>query len=70
VNPQQDVQSDLADIAAGLSSWSEKLRQRGYQPEQVLAEIRTDIESLQSSGVLPMLMALQGRSMPTNPDSN
>jgi len=70
VNPQQDVQSDLAEIAGGLSSWSEKLRQRGYQPEQVLAEIRTDIESLQSSGVLPMLMALQGRSMPTNPDSN
>jgi lambda family phage portal protein len=73
VNPEQDVKSDLAEIAGGLSSWSEKLRQRGYQPEQVLAEIRSDFQQLQQAGVLPILMSLQGLTAPSpdpgNPNS-
>ena len=55
VNPLQDVQADAAEIAAGLSSVSEKLRQRGYQPDAVFAEIGTDFRKLKASGALEYL---------------
>jgi capsid protein len=64
VNPEQDVKSDMAEMSAGLSTWSEKLRQRGYNPEQVLAEMQSDFQKLEQSGVLRVLMALQGQLMP------
>lgn len=64
VNPEQDVKSDMAEMSAGLATWSEKLRQRGYNPDQVLQEMKTDFEKLEAAGVLQMLMALQGRFMP------
>jgi lambda family phage portal protein len=64
VNPEQDVKSDMAEMSAGLATWSEKLRQRGYNPEQVLAEMQSDFKKLEDSGVLRVLMALQGNLMP------
>lgn len=59
VNPDQDVKADLAEISGGLSSFSEKLRQRGYKPELVFEELKTDIEKLRASGVLAVLLQLQ-----------
>lgn len=59
VNPVQDVAADAAEIAAGLSSPSEKLRQRGYKPELVFAELKTDLDRLQADGVLPLLLAMK-----------
>jgi lambda family phage portal protein len=59
VNPVQDVAADAAEIAAGLSSPSEKLRQRGYKPELVFAELKKDLDRLQSDGVLPLLFAMK-----------
>ena len=59
VNPAQDVKADADEIASGLSSFSEKLRQRGYKPDLVFNELKTDIERLQADGVLPMLLALK-----------
>lgn len=59
VNPAQDVKADADEIASGLSSFSEKLRQRGYKPDLVFSELKTDIERLQADGVLPMLLALK-----------
>lgn len=64
VNPEQDVKSDMLEISAGLSSVSEKLRQRGYNPSQVFAEIRADFDALGEGGVMSMLLALQGKTMP------
>jgi lambda family phage portal protein len=64
VNPEQDVKADLAEIAGGLSTFSEKLRKRGYKPDQVFAELRSDIDTLKEGGVLDvMLMLLKGRAM-------
>lgn len=68
VNPEQDVRADMAEISMGLSTWSEKLRQRGYNPELVMAELRSDVEALRSAGVLDVLMALQGRTSPDASD--
>lgn len=59
VNPEQDVKADLAEISGGLSSISEKLRQRGYKPEVVFEELRKDVETLRASGVLAVLLQLQ-----------
>jgi lambda family phage portal protein len=64
VNPQQDAESDRLEIASGLSTLSEKLRSRGYNPAAVFAEISSDRQALEKAGVLDYLMALQGKNMP------
>lgn len=69
VNPAQDVKADADEIAAGLSSFSEKLRQRGYKPDLVFSELKTDIDRLQADGVLPMLMALKSGNAQAAMDS-
>lgn len=56
VNPEQDVKADIAEISAGLASVSEKLRQRGYKPEEVFAEISSDFAELKRLGVLDILL--------------
>ncbi len=64
VNPVQDVAADLSEIKGGLSSISEKIRQRGYDPELVFSELKTDLERLQKDGTLPLLAALMGANNP------
>lgn len=59
VNPMQDVAADVAEISGGLSSFSEKLRQRGYKPDLVFAELKTDLDRLQADGVLPLIFAMK-----------
>lgn len=64
VNPVQDVAADLDEISGGLSSFSEKLRQRGYKPEMVFAELKSDMDRLKKDGTLDMIMMLQsGRTL-------
>lgn len=64
VNPAQDVNADLSEISGGLSSFSEKLRRRGYKPEQVFAELKSDLERLKKDGTLDLLVMLQkGRTL-------
>lgn len=63
VNPADDVQADLAEISGGLASFSEKLRRRGYDPEQVYVELASDIERLKALGVWEDLgFLLKGRA--------
>lgn len=64
VNPVQDVAADLSEIKGGLSSISEKIRQRGYDPELVFGELKTDLERLNKDGTLPLLAALLGAQNP------
>lgn len=59
VNPVDDVKADMAEISGGLSSISEKLRRRGYKPDQVFGELASDFEKLKKSGILDLLMQLQ-----------
>ena len=42
VDPLKDTLADKEDVRGGLSSWSEKLRERGLDPEQVMAEIAAE----------------------------
>lgn len=64
VNPEQDVKADLAEISGGLSSISEKLRRRGYKPELVFAEIKSDFARLRADGTLDLLLMLQAKQAP------
>lgn len=67
VNPEQDVKADLAEIGAGLSSLSEKLRQRGYNPDDVFTELAADIEKLRALGILDVMLFMQKGNLPTDP---
>ena len=64
VNPQQEVQADLVEISAGLSSFSEKLRRRGYDPQAVFDELQADVEGLRKRGILDVLLAMQKARAP------
>lgn len=59
VNPQQDVNADLAMVAGGLMSPSELIRRRGYDPAKVLAELKDDIDAWKAAGLLDVLLAMQ-----------
>lgn len=68
VNPQQDANADIAEISVGLSSLSEKLRQRGYNPDDVFAEISADFAKLKELGVLDLLLFKEkGGAGPADP---
>ena len=64
VNPEQDVKADLAEISGGLSTISEKLRRRGYKPELVFAELKSDFDRLRKDGTLELLLQLQTGQAP------
>lgn len=64
VNPAQEVAADIDEISVGLSSISEKLRRRGYNPDDVYAEIASDMDKFRKLGILDLLMVKQkGRVM-------
>ena len=67
VNPEQDVKADLAEISGGLASISEKLRRRGYKPDLVFSEIKSDFERLSKDGTLAIMLQLQTGQAPPAP---
>ena len=67
VNPEQDVKADLAEISGGLSSISEKLRRRGYKPDLVFKEIKSDFDRLRADGTLDIFLQLQTNQAPQVP---
>lgn len=69
VNPLQDVQADLAEISGGLTSLSEKLRQRGYNPDDVFAELASDRDKLDALGLLDWLLFKETKKEPTDPQA-
>lgn len=51
VNPVDDIKAAKEEIKGGLQSLSEKIRQRGYDPDEVMAEIKTEREALAKAGI-------------------
>lgn len=70
VNPEQDVKADQAEIGAGLSTISEKLRQRGYDPDVVFAEWKSDYDKLTELGILGTMLFMQRGNLPTQAPAN
>lgn len=52
VDPLKDTTADKEEIRAGLTSLSEKLRERGYDPATVFAEIKTERELMKVLGIV------------------
>lgn len=50
-DPLKDASGELLEVAAGLKSWQESVRRRGYDPQAVLAEIAEDQKSFADAGV-------------------
>lgn len=70
VNPVQDVKADVAEIAGGLSSISEKLRKRGYQPGAVFKELGEDYARLKETGALELLSFMSKGLIPDAPEDS
>jgi lambda family phage portal protein len=51
VNPKDDISAIKEEIKGGLQSLSEKIRERGYDPQQVFAEIKEEREQLKKDGI-------------------
>ena len=52
VNPLDDIRSEAESIEAGLMSYSEAIRKRGYDPEKVFNELAEDKKLLIKLGIL------------------
>lgn len=59
VDPLKEVKAVREEIAGGLSSLSEKLRARGYDPDEVFAEIGQDVQALASAAGIPADLVFQ-----------
>lgn len=71
VQPLDQAKADLLEIAGGLSSLSEKQRERGYYDTEALkTELAADIESLKKLGIWEDMMALQGLTAPTQQNNS
>ena len=63
VDPAKDVKADLDEISGGLSSISEKLRQRGYNPDDVFRELADDVQKLRELGLFDALAVMRSKSV-------
>lgn len=51
VDPVRDSTGELMEVAAGLKSWQEAVRRRGFDPEKVIAEIKQDQARFADAGI-------------------
>lgn len=51
VDPLKDIKGEEMELANNLKSWSEGARQRGYNPDQLLEEIKKDREAFIAAGI-------------------
>lgn len=58
VDQLKEVGADLQEIAGGMSSISAKIRERGNDPDEVFAELQSDLQRVESAGMLPIMLAL------------
>jgi hypothetical protein len=52
VNPEQDIKAIKEEVKGGLQSLSEKIRERGYDPDAVFAEIKAERAKLKEDGTV------------------
>lgn len=65
VQPLDQAKADVLEIATGLSSLSEKQRERGFfDTKAVKAELASDIAELKSLGIWEDMLAMQGLTAP------
>jgi lambda family phage portal protein len=53
MDPGKEVAAMLAEVQAGFATWSEKVRENGYNPDEVLEEMTNDQNKFVASGLMP-----------------
>lgn len=53
IDPTKEIAAMKEEVRAGFSTWSEKVRENGLDPEEVLAEMQKDQESFIKAGLMP-----------------
>lgn len=51
VDALKEVKASREEVSGGQVSWSERIRQRGYDPDKVRAEIAADVQAFISAGI-------------------
>lgn len=52
IDPVKETNAKRIAMRSGLQSWSETVRQDGYNPEEVIAEYKKDYEGFKSAGIV------------------
>ena len=52
VSPKDDIPAIIKEIRGGLMSWSEAVRERGYDPEALAAEMASDRARFEKLGLV------------------
>jgi lambda family phage portal protein len=52
INPKEEIAAMLSEVRAGFKSLSEVIRERGYDPETVFAQIAADVKKLDELGLV------------------
>lgn len=65
IQPDQEVKADIAEIGQGLSTISDKLRQRGEDPQRVFKQWAEDMATLKASGAWEFMLFLTKGNLPT-----
>lgn len=47
----KETQAMISQVRAGFKTWSEAVRELGYNPEEMLTELKKDIEAFKTAGV-------------------
>jgi lambda family phage portal protein len=66
INPKTDSDAELADLEAGLESWSTTVSKRGYDPMQLAERIKSDDEMLRGKGLERIIPSTAKASPPTD----
>lgn len=77
VDPVNEGLAVQRNIRTGITSWSESARERGYDPDELLAEIAADNQKFDAAGVIldsdPRQMTqagqMQGKALPAKDDA-
>jgi len=53
IDPVKEVNAMRAEVRAGFATWSEKVRENGFDPETVLSEMGEDQKKFIAAGLMP-----------------
>lgn len=52
VDPSKEIKATIEAIRGGLVSWSDAVRELGYDPEELIREIKKDFDKFQAEGIV------------------
>ena len=52
IEPDKEGLAYQRNIRTGIQSWSESVRERGYDPDELIAEIKSDYDKLDAAGIV------------------